>query len=356
MKPPRAVRLPSGNWNVRMRIKGREYSITRPSEEEAVAEAMAIRAGLKQPEPPQKSITLAYAIDAYIEARKDILSASSVRGYQIIRRNRFRAAMGMSITHMSKAQWQSMINLEARDGVSPKTIRNSWGLIASVLKDNGLPVPDVRLPAQMPNEHPYLTPDQIEIFVDAIKGKPVELAALLGLHSLRRSEICGLTWKDIDLKKNIIRVRGAVVFNADNKQIAKRQTKNASSTREIPIIIDRLAELLAEKKQSDGVVVPDHPNTIYKRVNRICASHGLPLIGAHGLRHSFASLCQSKGVPEETTMLLGGWSDFQTMRKRYTHFSQAEVRSHVDSLKDFFQPKANDKNADKIADDSKEND
>lgn len=353
MKPPKATRLPSGNWHVRLRIKGQDINITRPTEAEAVAEAMAIRAGLKQPQTAQKDITLARAMDAYIDARKGILSGSTIRGYKIIRRNRFSAAMPLSIVHISRDQWQTFVRLEAM-AVSPKTLQNSWRLIASVLRENGLAVPDVRLPARMPNEHPYLTPDQINTFVAAIKDKPVELAALLGLHGLRRSEICGLDWRDIDLGKKMMYVHSATVFDADNKPIIKASTKNAASTRYVPIMIDRLAELLAAAQRPNGRVVPDHPDTIYKRVNRICAENGLPMIGAHGLRHSFASLCQSRGVPEETTMLLGGWADFQTMRRHYTHFSEADIRSHVDAIKGFFaapedkkdNENDNDKNAD----------
>lgn len=351
MKPPKAMRLPSGSWNVRMRIKGQEISVTRPTEAEAVAEAIAIRAGLKQPEIMRSGITLACALDAYIDARKGILSESTIRGYKIIRRTRFASAMPLSIVHISKQQWQTFIQIEAKS-VSPKTLQNSWRLIASVLRENGLTVPDVRLPARMPNEHPYLTPDQINAFVSAIKGTPVEIAALLGLHGLRRSEICGLDWRDVDLTKNMLHIHSATVFNEKNKTVIKAATKNATSTRYVPIMIPRLTELLTAAQRPNGPVVPDHPNTIYKRVNRICEAHGLPKIGAHGLRHSFASLCQNRGVPEETTMLLGGWADFQTMRRHYTHFSEADVRDHVDAIKDFFAGQK-EKSDDEIADEKK---
>lgn len=349
MKTPKAVKLPSGSWNVRLRVRGEDYSITRSTEAEAIAEAMAIKAGIKQAEPTLKNVTLAYAIDNYIAARKAVLSPATIRSYRTIRNNRLRGAMSLPIRTATKAQWQAAINAEARDGVSAKTVRNVWGLVSAVLKDNGIPVPDIRLPAQMPNEHPYLNPQQIPIFLQAAKGDPAELAILLGLHGLRRSEICALTWQDIDLKQKLIKIHRALVLSADGEWVAKRETKNASSTRNVPILIDRLAELLAERKQSEARIITRHPNSIYNAVNRICAANDLPLIGTHGLRHSFASLCQSRGVPEKTTMLLGGWSDFQTMRKRYTHFSQDEIRGHVDSLRDFFRPEKqnDDKNDDK---------
>ena len=48
MKTPKAKRLPSGSWTCRVRIDGQDISITKPTEKEAVAAAMAIKAGLVQ--------------------------------------------------------------------------------------------------------------------------------------------------------------------------------------------------------------------------------------------------------------------------------------------------------------------
>ena len=48
MKTPKAKKLPSGSWYVRVRIDGQDVSITRPTEKEALAEAMAVKAGLSR--------------------------------------------------------------------------------------------------------------------------------------------------------------------------------------------------------------------------------------------------------------------------------------------------------------------
>jgi len=75
---------------------------------------------------------------------------------------------------------------------------------------------------------------------------------------------------------------------------------------------------------------------LWKAVNRVCIGAGLPAIGLHGLRHSFASLTVHLGIPEETAMAIGGWSDFQTMRKIYTHISQRDMYTHTQALEAFF--------------------
>ena len=93
MKIPKAKQLPSGAWFCRVRIDGQDISITRNTEREAVAEAMAGKAGIKDAEKRPKKKTLTAAIDDYIEARQNILSPSTIRGYRIIQNNRFQSMM-----------------------------------------------------------------------------------------------------------------------------------------------------------------------------------------------------------------------------------------------------------------------
>lgn len=335
MQPPKAKKLPSGSWMCRVRVKGKDICITRDTEEEAVTEAMAVKYGLKQPDAPRKSATLAAAIDHYIETYRHTLSASTIRGYQYIRNNRFQSMMPLSMVHISREQWQTAIDREKRQ-VAPKTVRNAWGLITAVLTDAGLQIPAVKLPAQIKNAHEFLTADQIPVFLEALKGTKVEIPALLGLHSLRRSEILDLTWNDIDLRKQIIHVRGAAVYDDEHRLVHQPTNKNASSRRDVPIMIDRLSELLATAPRQENYVVNCNPNTIWAQVNKVCDTADLPRIGAHGLRHCFASLAKHIGMPEETAMLIGGWSDYVTMHKIYTHIAEKDVASKVLAMKNFY--------------------
>lgn len=57
------------------------------------------------------------------------------------------------------------------------------------------------LPEKEHNEKPYLDQDQIPVFLNAIKGDSIEIAAFLELSSLRRSEMLALTWDKVDFKK-----------------------------------------------------------------------------------------------------------------------------------------------------------
>ena len=280
--------------------------------------------------------TLGAVIDEYIAARSAVLSPSTIRGYKEYRKSRFSAYMDKPV---GEIDWQRAVNDEA-SYCAPKTLRNAWGLVKASLKARGIHV-DARLPASARPQPRWLAPDQIPVFLDAIYGKPVELGALLALHSLRRSEIYGLDWSDVDLDNSMIHVRQSCVVDESAKQVIRQQTKTLSSTRDVPIFIDRLYELLKASAALSGSVMSGNINTLRKQLKAVCEAHGLPDIGVHGLRHSFASLCYHIGVPEITAMQLGGWSDYQTMRKIYTHVSSADKEKCANDLKSFFTNIAN---------------
>lgn len=341
MKIPTARKLPSGAWHIQLRLGGESISITEPTERACIKRAQLIKAehlaGKRREPRPVDAPTLGSLLDKYIVAKRPVLSPSTVRGYEAIRRTRFGAYMDRD---PARINWQRMVGEEAGT-CSPKTLRNAWALVAAALQAETGAAPSVRLPQVVSDEHPYLTAEQIPVFLEAVRDRPCELAALLGLHGLRRSEMCALTWAQVDLAAGVLQIKGALVHDADGRLVRKSTNKNRSSRRTVPIMIPRLHELLqAEAETSPAAgdpVLRCHPNTIYKQINTVCRQAGLPLIGVHGLRHSFASLAHSLGLPEQETMALGGWEDLATMRKIYTHLDAAARLRASNAITDFFK-------------------
>lgn len=233
----------------------------------------------------------------------------------------------------ANVKWQTAINLEAKT-CSPKTLKNAWGLIKSALKENGI-TPNVVLPSVGKTPMPWLTPEQIPIFLEAVKGKSCELPALLGLCSLRRSEIFGLDWSDIDLEKKVIHVHAATVMSEDGP-VHKKTTKTNASTRTVPIIIPRLTELLTAAEDKNGPVCTCFIGTPYHQIINVCKAAGLPEVGMHGLRRSFASLGYHLGLSELEIMSIGAWNDFQTVHEFYLYLSEADRQKSADKLTSFF--------------------
>ena len=144
------------------------------------------------------------------------------RGYRIIQKNRFQPIMDRVPAKIKPGEWQSIVNDEAAL-CAPKTLKNAWGFLRTIIHEvTGEYPPDVKLPAQVQNDHGFLTPDQIRTFVRAVAPTQYAIPALLALSSLRISEIEALHWEDIPKDLKLIRVAGAVVLDEKNNRV-KRQ-------------------------------------------------------------------------------------------------------------------------------------
>lgn len=347
---PTARQLPSGKWSVQLRIDGQSISITRDKEDQAIAEALAIKKGiLKAKATPKSSLTLYAAMGDYIKQRENVLSPATIAGYKVIQRNRFTQLHRIKITDITATKWQKAVNAEAQTVVqkatddrpekllSAKTLKNSAMFVQTVIAEYGGEKLSARLPQVVPNDLPWLTSDQIPVFLKAIKGSKYEIPALLALSSLRQSEIVALQRKNIDTEKGTISVQGAAVKDDDGKVIHKKQNKNLSSRRTVPFLIPQLKEALEDADYDpDEYIYPHYSNVLRRNINKICRENGLPEVGIHGLRRSFASLCYHLEISEAVTMIAGGWSDFRTMRKIYTKISEKDIQSQAAKFTDFF--------------------
>lgn len=342
MKVPEPRKLPSGNYFIQMRLNGVSVPVTAPTAKECKRQAELIKAEHrteKRDITPHMDETLGEMCDKYISSRLDVRSPSTIRGYKKIRNTHFQNEMDK---RPSKINWQRMISADSKK-YGPKSVSNAWTFVCSALKENGYQKPNVVLPALSNNTRSWLDAEQIPVFMDSIQGDTCEIAALLGLHSLRMSEILGLTWDDIDLKNGIIHIRGAVVIGENDKPIYKTTNKNLTSRRDVPIMIPRLKELLLANKSANGPVVPYRDCTVYNHVIAACERSGLPRVSPHGLRHSFASLALHLGMSERECMEIGGWSNPVTMHRIYQHLSSKDRLKAENKMADFY------KNANKSA-------
>jgi integrase len=330
IKVPKPYQLPSGSWRIRLQVEGQ--SITEATPELCIAKAKAIRAGFMESKKAENKITGAKAIEEYVKENSSVLSPSTLWRYGRIGKTGFPGYMDKPIVSV---QWQQAINEEAQR-VSPKTVKNEWGLIHTVMKVNGIQPPEVHLPKIVKKDLPWLTYDQIKVFLEAIKGDECELAALLALHSLRRSELCAVTRSQI--KEDGIHVEGAIVQTAEGLT-RKTANKTDASQRVVPIMIPRLQELVDQSQAGpDDRLVNINIQTGYDHINLICKRNGLPQVGYHGLRRSFASLGYLKaGWSERVTMKIGGWSDYKTMHNIYIKLSDKEVTEAADKMRELYE-------------------
>lgn len=339
MKVPQPRKLPSGAWNIRVQVDGNSYSITKDSPKACLAEAMALKAKTKKKTKSSGGkLTLTAAIDHYIEERQNVLSPSTVAGYRRIQRQRFKTGMKLDIRKTTPEQWQRIVNQEARL-ISPKTLKNAWAFVSGVIYDVTGERISVTLAQKVENSMGYLKHGEIPLFLAALEGDVAYIPALMALSSLRMSEILGVRWSAVDLKKGVIYIRETAVRDETGKLVRKKTTKNSSSRRAVPIIQPLRDALEAAPRKGDYVVTVTE-GTIRRHYQAAAERAGVPYVGAHGLRHSFASLACYLGMKEETAMRVGGWADYHTMKKIYTHVSEEDIVEDSTVMLTFYDPKS----------------
>ncbi len=342
MKVPKARRLPSGMWFIQLRLGGESIPITTRTEKECIRQAQYAKAEYlagkrapkkKEPDTP----TLSEAIDHFIEERRNILSPATIRGYRSIQRNRFKSTMQRKIGEITEETWQSIVNQEAAL-CAHKTLKNAASFVHTVIQtETGKSLPVVKQGVPIPHHTPFLQPEEILPFVDAVIDTKYALAALLALSSMRISEIWALRWEKIPPHPDFIRCDGAMVQGEDNKMQRKEEAKNETSARNVAILIPELRQVIERERRSSGPLTPYSQSAFRNHLHKICRQAKITDVTPHGLRHSFASLCYHLKVPKKLVMELGGWKDDGTMERIYTHIAQNDITRYQSELAAFYK-------------------
>lgn len=359
MNVPKPRKLSSGNYFIQMRLGGESVSVTAPTSKECIREASYKKAEYlagkriptKAPEKLDPVLSLNDAIKEYCESKSNILSPATIRGYHNIRKNQLKSIMDKNVYDLVKLDdeaWQKIVNEESAK-YSAKTVKNSISFCKTIIQQRtkqtlakfDLESPDVRTSN-------FLMPEEIKTFVKAVLETDIALIALLALSSMRLSEIQALDWKYIKKNPDFIKTNGAVVPDENHQYQHKEKNKNATSTRNVPILIPELSEIIEQQRKPSGPLMTCSRSHFLKHVHRTCQRAGITDVDIHGLRHSFASLAYHLKMPEKIAMEIGGWADAATMHKIYTHIAQQDILRYQTEMAAFYKNEIS-KNANKNA-------
>lgn len=191
---------------------------------------------------------------------------------------------------------------------------------------------------------PYAKEEML-MLLKCVQGDSLEIAINLAVfYGLRRSEITGLRWKDIDFDKRLITVRHPYHYNGSSQDayiIAQNALKQNASFRTLPLI-QEVGVLLQQQlfnKQLDSEYVlcrsrgeAMRPAYITARFPTIIKKYGLRRVRFHDLRHSYASLLLANGVPMKQIQEWLGHSDFSTTANIYAHLDFNSKLSSAEAL------------------------
>lgn len=351
-----SVRKDRNKWQVNFQIRGKRYRFASPqnTRESALAFEAHIRQGLARGEDIKVLVNKKRAVKEVVLS----FSGFAERWFKTYVLTNNKAS-----THRSKRNaldhhlipWFgkmvlkeiNVLNIEEfkasklRSGLSPKTVNNllsvfrkcmscaeEWELISKIPRVKWLAVP--------PSPYKFLSIEDSQRLLAGAENVFWYAVILCALHTgMRIGELCALDWSDINWEQRVITVSRAVVEGVIGSPKNNRM-------RTIPLTPDLYALFFAHKKRS-GLIFPgpdgNHVRKSswpWKALTRACKRAGLPVIGWHALRHTFASRLAAESVPPKATQMLMGHSTIQ-MTERYMHLAPSALEGAITVL-----PKAAD--------------
>lgn len=338
---PKPVELPSGRWRCQVTVNGERRAAIDDDPEVAHAKALALKAGLIAAEKAPSKITLNDAILSYMSAGEGVLSPSTLRGYDIMRRHRFQDLMRRDVHTITRLDVQRAISDEAKK-VSPKTVINAYGLLGAVLKDYGIVFHGIKLPQKIKKKVSYLSAGEVAKLIDAAVGDscetPIVMAVWLGM---RRSEIAGLCWDCVDFNSGTVEVRRAMVQGPENKWVLKDGAKNVGSQRTIKCPDYIMSKLRTIYHGQIGRVFSVSPETIRRHVHAVCKKAGITDTTVHGLRHANAAIMIALNVVDKYAMARNGWTSDYTFKQIYGYVFPEGAKETDDLINAYFEQALN---------------
>jgi integrase len=230
--------------------------------------------------------------------------------------------------------------------LSAKTVTNVHAIIHKALEDAvdlglvNVNMADRAKPprpkAQKPKEIKSWTLEELRRFLDLIEGHRLEAAYYLkAFTGMRRAEILGLRWQDLDLDASRLAVRQTVTAVGYKIVNGSPKTHQARTIDLDPVTVEKLRdhrERQARDREEWGDDYHDedlafaredgspvHPHSFSQTFERIVARSGLRPIPLHGLRHTHATVGLSLGVPAKVISERLGHEDVAFTLKQYAH-------------------------------------
>lgn len=167
----------------------------------------------------------------------------------------------------------------------------------------------------------FLTKNEANELLNCLKNEDLKYQVIVRLAlqcGMRRSEILGLTWNDIDFYNNTININKALSYIKGQGQIITN-TKNKSSNRIIYANSELIKLIQALPHKSEYIFNKEHIDDVTKWFNRFLKRHNLKHMRFHDLRHTHATLLISSGVNMKTVSTRLGHSSINTTLNIYTH-------------------------------------
>jgi len=308
----------------------RQVTSTHRTKREARAQLAKIRADVARGNyVPRDGETLDALLDRWIAGRRDVRPVT-VQGYRDVLVPVRKQLGKRHVQDLTIADADCLVDWMAREGghrgqgLSPRSVVATLGALSQALDlaaREGLVTRNVarlvKRPRQRRVDVQRWTAAETSQFREHVLTDRLAGAWLLSLAGLRRSEVLGLRWSDVDLDAGTVRIEQARVAVTPTTDTVD-EPKSGQSRRTVPVGLvpgvtaalrglrarqaaDRLA--LGPAYLDSGLVVvdsagkPPRPEWYSDRFRALCRDAGVPVIHLHATRHTLADTLLNAGMP-----------------------------------------------------------
>ena len=312
---------------------------------------------------PQRSTkTLGEFLDEWIELQGERLRPSTRYSYEVVIA-RIKASLGhATLQSLSPMQLErfyvSLLSSGGRRGgpLAAKTARNTHTVLRKALADAERlelivrnPAAAARPPVARREDPLTWSSAQLREFLDAAKGDRLHAAwVLLATTGMRRGEVLGLRWRDVDFDGGDLAV--SHTLTTAGSEVHTGPPKTQRGRRQIFLDKETLSVLRARRRQqneerlavgeawqndldlvfTDELGAPIHPDDFSRQFRNHVRRTGLPTIRLHDLRHSYATLALKAGVHPKVVSERLGHATVGVTLDLYSHVTPSIAREAAD--------------------------
>lgn len=255
--------------------------------------------------------------------------------------------------------WVNGLKISPSSGkeMSAATIKHAYHVLKGAMDKAVLagiiyrsPCTGIMLPKGQKKQAVIYDEKQIRQLLDAAAGTEMELVIDMELClGVRRGELLGLEWGDIDWEHNQVKIiRNRVVV--DGKSVVK-EPKTATSVRTLDVPLPLMQKLRKHKMQclsnklrfgkayttTDYIIVhpdgkPIYPEYLSQMLTKLQERAGLPKCRFHDLRHLCASIMLLQGVNVKVAQERLGHKDIATTMNIYSHVLPSSAKEAADKI------------------------
>jgi len=289
------------------------------------------------------------------------LKRSTYTSYEGMIRNHVLTDLGnVKLNKLQPMHLQSLYKKKL-DSLSPRSVEYIHSILRSALNRavtwgliNHNPTDRVSPPRPQKKELQYWTEEQARRFIIHTKGERLHTLYRLALTTgMRRGELLGLRWKDVE--GEAVQIRQELGRSYDG-QLYFDTPKTAAAIRRIPLSEDDVAALSghraaqAEEKLQAGqhyqdndlvfptqIGTPINPSNLLREFKRLTREAGLPEIRFHDLRHTHATMLLESGAHPRVVQDRLGHTQVSVVLDTYSHVAPSMQEEATESIKQKFR-------------------